>query len=108
MSKLPFLIAMHRTRILPGHLAIRQRVAIRTKTLGADVPARAAGNTATEGVDHGRVADDHCHEGFATGPAAGLLGAVCAGLFWLQQLLLAMFLGRISKVWERGGTYRDD
>ena len=33
-----------------------------------------------EGLDHGDVADDDGDEGFADGPAAGLLGAVRAGL----------------------------
>ena len=33
-----------------------------------------------EGLDHGDVADDDGDEGFADGPAAGLLGAVGAGL----------------------------
>jgi hypothetical protein len=31
-------------------------------------------------VYHGHVADDHGDEGFAAGPAAGLFGAVGAGL----------------------------
>lgn len=31
-------------------------------------------------VDHRDIADQDGHEGFANGPAAGLLGAVCTGL----------------------------
>lgn len=34
-----------------------------------------------ERVDHGDVPDHDGHEGLADGPAAGLFGAVCAGLF---------------------------
>lgn len=65
-------------RVLP--LPFGQRVALRV-ALGADVPACAAGGAAEQGVDHWSVADDHGDKGLAAGPAASLLGAVCAGLF---------------------------
>lgn len=67
------------------HVAFGEGVALRGDALAGrqvgHVPARAAGDAAEQRVDHGGVADDDGDEGFATGPAAGLLGAVCAGLY---------------------------
>lgn len=43
-----------------------------------------ASDAAEEWVDHRGVADDDGDEGFAAGPAAGLLSAIGTGLYGLK------------------------
>lgn len=57
-----------------------ERVVVAGRMCG-EVPACADERAANDGVDHGDVADDDGDEGFAAGPAAGLLGAIFAGLY---------------------------
>ncbi|KAF7585322.1 hypothetical protein BBP40_011237, partial [Aspergillus hancockii] len=85
----PLTVTLHRTppTLARRHLTIRQRVAIHAKPLGTYIPARTTSKTPTQRVDHGRVADDDRDEGFAAGPAAGLLGAVYAGLFSVDTFI---------------------
>lgn len=55
-------------------------VALRATSFCSEVESCATGDAAEERVDHRDVANDNGDKGFATGPAAGLLGTVSTRL----------------------------
>ena len=65
-------------------------------TVGGHDQAGATQAATNKWVDHGEVADDDGDEGFAAGPAAGLLGAVCTSLCIAYRLAT-------SVVWNKEG-----
>lgn len=82
-ERVPELLATALVRLIGVVSVLGQRIgeAIRgAATKGREVSVGTASNAADNGVDHGDVSDDDGDEGFSTGPATRLLGAVGTGL----------------------------